>query len=366
MIILGASHQLFPVLIEGKLHSNLLAFLSFIFAAIGIPILVYSFYMFNMGSTAQVGGILINLAVIVYLANLGWSMANSKKNNVHAVFAFTSVIWLLSTTGLGLLLVYNFNRELLSQNSLHYLSLHAHLGIVGWFLLMVIGVGSRLIPMFLISKYENRKHLWWVYALINAGLLGFVLLFLFSWPTELYFLPITLICLGVLLFGHYIYRAFGARIRKKVDGQVQISMLSVVFILIPLFILAAIIALFATTDNLQLVLLYGYTVFFGWITAIILGMTFKTLPFIVWNKVYRHIAGLGKTPNPKELFNNTIFMANGIIYIIGFLIFGIGIVRTNIVLLNIGAVFLLVTALLYNLNVFKVLFHKAKSNEYKN
>src|SRR5690606_3058313 len=107
--------------------------------------------------------------------------------NVHAVFAFTSVIWLLSTTGLGLLLVYNFNRELLSQNSLHYLSLHAHLGIVGWFLLMVIGVGSRLIPMFLISKYENRKHLWWVYALINAGLLGFVLLFLFSWPTELYF-----------------------------------------------------------------------------------------------------------------------------------------------------------------------------------
>jgi hypothetical protein len=31
MIILGASHQLFPVMIEGKLHSNLLAYLSFIF-----------------------------------------------------------------------------------------------------------------------------------------------------------------------------------------------------------------------------------------------------------------------------------------------------------------------------------------------
>src|SRR5690606_31345927 len=30
MIILGASHQLFPVMIEGKLHSNLLAYLSFI------------------------------------------------------------------------------------------------------------------------------------------------------------------------------------------------------------------------------------------------------------------------------------------------------------------------------------------------
>ena len=38
MMILGASHQLIPVLIEGKLYSNLLAYLSFVFAAIGIPL----------------------------------------------------------------------------------------------------------------------------------------------------------------------------------------------------------------------------------------------------------------------------------------------------------------------------------------
>lgn len=366
MIILGASHQLFPVLIEGKLHSNLLAYLSFIFAAAGIPLLVWAFYKFNMGTTAQIGAILINMAVIVYMANLWLSMAKSKKSNVHAVFAFTSVVWLLSTTGLGLLLVYNFNLGLLSKNSLHYLSLHAHLGIVGWFLLMVIGVGSRLIPMFLISKYENRKHLWWIYGLVNGGLLVFVLSFILSLASGLYFLPIAAICSGVLLFGYYVYKAFAQRIRKKVDGQVGISMLSVVFILIPLFVLIVIIALFSTLGHPQLVLLYGFTIFFGWITTIILGMTFKTLPFIVWNKVYHNMAGLGKTPNPKELFSNTIFMANGITYLTGFVVFGAGIIRTNILLLNIGAVLLLATAVLYNFNVFKILFHKAKSNGYKN
>lgn len=366
MIILGASHQLFPVLIEGKLHSNLLAYLSFVFAAIGIPLLVYSFYKFDMGGTAQIGAILINFAVLCYLANLWLSMTNAKNNNVHAIFALTSVCWLLLTTGLGLLLVYNFNWDILSRNSLHYLSLHAHLGIVGWFLLMVTGIGSRLIPMFLISKYEERRHLWWVYGTINGGLLVFVLLFLLSAPSALYFLPIGSICSGVLLFGYYIYRAFAERIRKKVDGQVRISMLSVVFTLIPLIILAVFIALFATIGNLQLILLYGFTVFFGWITAIILGMTFKTLPFIVWNKVYHNIAGLGKTPNPKQLFSSTIFIVNGITYLAGFVVFGAGIVRTDILLLNIGAILLLVTALLYNLNVFKILFHKARSNEYKN
>jgi hypothetical protein len=33
MMILGASHQLVPVMIEGKLYSNTLAYLSFAFAA---------------------------------------------------------------------------------------------------------------------------------------------------------------------------------------------------------------------------------------------------------------------------------------------------------------------------------------------
>lgn len=85
MIILGASHQLFPVLIEGKLHSNFLAYLSFGLAAIGIPLLIFAFYMFNMGTIARTGSILINLAVISYITNLWFSMSNSK-NKTYMLF----------------------------------------------------------------------------------------------------------------------------------------------------------------------------------------------------------------------------------------------------------------------------------------
>jgi len=360
MIILGASHQLFPVMIEGKLHSNLLAYLSFIFAAIGIPLLVFAFYGFNMGLVAKAGAILINFAVISYLTNLWLSIYDSKSRNVHAVFAFTAVLWLFITTLLGLLLVWNFTSNVFSKDSLYFLSLHAHLGIIGWFLLMIIGVGSRLIPMFLISKYENKKQLWLVYSLINAGLISFIFMFFLSVKVELYFIPIVLIGLSLVLFGNHIYRSFAERIRKKVDEQVKISMLSVALTIVPVLVLVAIIIMLATVNSLQLVQLYGFTIFFGWITTIILGMTFKTLPFIVWNKVYSSIAGLGKTPNPKELFNNTIFIANGVAYLIGFIIFGLGIIQASIIFLNIGAFFLLITAVLYNFNVFKILFQKVK------
>lgn len=360
MIILGASHQLFPVLIEGKLHSNLLAHLSFYFAAIGIPLLVFSFYKFNMGIVAQTGAILINLSIICYIANLIMSISKSKKGNVHAIFAITAAFWLILTTGLGLLLIYNFTYNILSQDSLYYLSFHAHMGIIGWFLVMVLGVGSRLIPMFLISKYENKKILWFVYALINGGLLSFIPIIFMSLEFGLYLIPIVLIGMGIILFGYYIKQSYSKRIRKKVDGQVRISMVSVAFMVVPVLILVGIITVFTSMNNVKFVLLYGFTIFFGWITAIILGMTFKTLPFIIWNKVYHNIAGLGKTPNPKELFSTPIFIATTAAYIIGFVVFGYGIVSTDLLILKVGAVFLLATALLYNLNVFKILFHKAQ------
>lgn len=360
MIILGASHQLFPVLIEGKLHSNLLAHLSFYFAAIGIPLLVFSFYKFNMGIVAQTGAILINLSIICYIANLIMSISKSKKGNVHAIFAITAAFWLILTTGLGLLLIYNFTYNILSQDSLYYLSFHAHMGIIGWFLVMVLGVGSRLIPMFLISKYENKKILWFVYALINGGLLSFIPIIFMSLEFGLYLIPIVLIGMGIILFGYYIKQSYSKRIRKKVDGQVRISMVSVAFMVVPVLILVGIITVFTSMNNVRFVLLYGFTIFFGWITAIILGMTFKTLPFIIWNKVYHNIAGLGKTPNPKELFSTPIFIATTAAYIIGFVVFGYGIVSTDLLILKVGAVFLLATALLYNLNVFKILFHKAQ------
>lgn len=358
MIILGASHQLFPVLIEGKLSSNLLAYLSFIFAAIGIPLLVYSFYKFDMGFATKTGGILINLAVICYIANLLKSISGSKKENIHALFAITAALWLFLTTALGLLLVYNFTLNILSQESIHYLSLHAHLGIIGWFLLMIIGVGSRLIPMFLISKHENKTQLWWIYMLINIGLISFLLLFLANF--KIYIYSLAFITVGIILFGIFIYQSYKKRIRKKVDEQVKISMLSVAFMLLPIIVLVTIISLLSSKNNMQFVLLYGFTIFFGWIIAIILGMTFKTLPFIIWNKEYSKLAGISKTPNPKELFSTPVFIASGVSYLIGFIIFSCGIIINQIYILNIGAVFLLITAILYNLNVFKIIFHKAK------
>lgn len=363
MIILGASHQLVPVLIESKLQSSILAQLSFFLAAPGIPLLVYSFYYFSFGFVAELGAILVNAAVLTYLVNLGISMAKSKRENVHAIFVFTASIWLFLTTLIGLLLIFNFTRDFLTLGSVHYLSLHAHIGIVGWFLLLVIGVASRLVPMFLISKYEEPPLLWKIYYLLNAALVLFILTFLSDWPAWLYGFSAASALIALVIFIIYIRRAYKKRIRKQVDAQVKTSLLSIAMIALPLlFLVCTIILLSVSTANTTVVLAYGFTIFFGWLTAIIFGMTFKTLPFIIWNKVYHNVAGLRKTPTPKELFGSKIFNGMAITYLVGFVGFVAGIFLESSILLKGSTLLLLIAAILYNTNMFRVVTHKEKKD----
>lgn len=364
MIILGASHQLVPVVVEGRLYSERLAYLSFSLTAIGIPLLAYSFYIFDMGHLAKWGGRFVLLGILCYLINLAVSISKGKSENVHAIFVLSSVAWLFITAFLGLVLVYSFTYPtLLKHNTLHYLPLHVHAGIVGWFLLLVIGVGSRLIPMFLISKYQNKRLLWLVFFLINVGILLYFFKFYYLKNPWITFLPVALILTAILLFAVYCLKAYGQRIRKQVDDQMKMSLLSVVMMVIPVIILMGIIGfiMLFKGENLPLTLAYGFLIFFGWLTAIILGMTFKTLPFVVWNKVYHHQSASGKTPNPKDLFSQSLFRLMSVAYLAGVFTFVTGILLTSLIWIQFGAALLIIASASYSINVLTVVNHKAKA-----
>jgi uncharacterized membrane protein YphA (DoxX/SURF4 family) len=90
-------------------------------------------------------------------------------------------------------------------------------------------------------------------------------------------------------------------------------------------------------------------------------MTFKTLPFIIWNKVY-HSRGMGKTQAPKELFSENLFKVMGLLYLTGFILFVAGILVLNDLLLKAGAAILLTSAIFYVINVVKTYFIGSKNN----
>lgn len=357
MIVFGASHQLLPVLIEGKLYSDVMAYLTFTFAAVGIPILIFGFYVFDVGFPMQIGSILINTAALLFVINVYYSAFKSNKRNVHAWYVITAALWLFITALFGLLLVFNFSTRIFPENSVEYLSVHAHLGIVGWFVLMVIGVGSRLIPMFLISKYTDDRMLWVIFALLNAALISFSCLHLHTSLPFLFYIPIVLGLTAVSLFARHCYKAYKQRIRKGIDRQMKTSLIAVAQMLLVLIIA---LALLPSETFPGVAFIYGFCIFFGWLTAIIMGMTFKTMPFIVWNKVYHNRAHQGKTPAPKELFKEGVFKIMLYSYLGGFFLFVLGSIVLNQIILKIAASALVIAAMLYVYNVMVTATHKSR------
>src|SRR5690606_26596045 len=174
---------------------------------------------------------------------------------------------------------------------------------------------------------------------------------------DLRILSTCLIGSGLLFFCYYVLKAYHDRIRKKIDQQMKLSLYAIGMTLIPLIVLGV---LFSSMElNPSLVMAYGFCIFFGWITSLILGMTFKTLPFIIWNKIYRFQSGKRKTPEPRDLFNPVIFLAMVIAYVTGFSILLIAIILNIGFLLPWGSGLLVLSAILYSVNIFQVISHKA-------
>ncbi|HJP63538.1 MAG TPA: hypothetical protein VJ844_08860 [Mucilaginibacter sp.] len=360
MMILGASYQLIPVVLDADLYSQKLAWLSFALFLPGIIALIYSFWVFVPGIHMQCGAVLLLFSVILFTVNVYLTGKKKKQQTIQEDFIFSACLCLCLTVALGVALVFNFTVPIFQQDQLHFLRLHAHLGLMGWFLLMLIGVSSKLVPMFLVSSYQKTGLLAASYYLVVAALLLFLIdsyFFGLSFRTYLIFIPGAA---GLACYFIFILKCVQSRLRKHIDLPMLNSFLSFLFLISATLIIPFIIYFHLKNNPLtvRFSMIYGELLFMGWITALILGQTFKTLPFIVWVRHYEQLTGKFKTPMPADLYSNKLLKAQTISFIIFFLTFMPGCYFMIIPLMYAGIAALIVTAIMYLSNVYVMLFHK--------
>ncbi|TPE44072.1 hypothetical protein [Pontibacter mangrovi] len=361
MLIFGALYQLLPVVLECKLYSEKLATAAFGFLGIGTILLGWSFWHFELGWVLHVAACSLVISFTLFNINVVQTARKAPKWTIESDFIVTSAIWLLVTGLVGLLMAVNFTMPFLPVEHTHYLKLHAHIGMAGWFLLLIIGVGSKLIPMFLLAHHEDTKKLNWSYNLINAGLILFILDHLL-FHTSLLPVYAVLVIAGVALFLLYLRDAAKTRQRQDLDldlGMKQ-TFVSLALLLLPLVLVLVVSSKLELPQLLlsSVYLVYGISVFFGFISALILGQTFKTLPFIVWMHAYEGYVGRFKTPLPKDLYSHTILRWQNISYLLGFILLVAGVLLRSEQLILGGAIGFTITSLLYTANVFHLLLHK--------
>ncbi|MFC5269768.1 cytochrome C oxidase subunit I [Adhaeribacter terreus] len=357
MIIFGALYQLLPVILEVPLYSAKLAKITFTLLASGTVLLAWAFWNFQVHWPLHVAGCALVLAFLLFNLNVMFTVRQVKKWAIETDFISTSGIWLFITGVIGLLMAINFQFPFLPESHLHYLKLHAHVGMAGWFLLLIIGVGSKLLPMFLLSHHVGTKKLHISYYLINLGLVLFAADHLF-FHTPYYFVYGLLVGLGMVLFALFVLDAYRKRVRKNQDAGMQQSLLAVVLMALPIVMVVAVSELVNMPEKLRLhlYLVYGISIFMGFISALILGQTFKTLPFIIWMHQYQHLVGKQPVPQPKDLYSDGLVKMQNYTYLGGFVVLLVGTALYHQKLILFGGSLLFFTALLYCGQVFKMLF----------
>jgi len=301
------------------------------------------------------GGSLVFLAAVLYSVNV-WKTARScDRYAIAKCFILSSSLWFLLTIGIGLLLAVNLAFPFFDKSHLEILKLHAHAGLAGWFLQLITGVSIKLVPMFLLGKSQKDKLLRAALILQNAGLILFL--------TDGYFFGISirtllyaaLLIAGIICWMLYIADVYRRRVKKKTDMAMKHVPLSFIFLIISLLLVPVVFYKGGTAA-----VVYGTCIFMGWITALILGKTFKTLPFIVWNSHYKNLNGKVKIPLPKDLYSFTLLKYQYWLYIISMPLLLIGLVFTSLIIIRVSLFIWTVMAIIYLQNVLKILFHQTR------
>ncbi len=369
MIIFGALYQLIPVVMEVKLFSETLAYISFITLISGTILIAINFWTNYINNTLmlEIGGTSIFISVFLFVVNALGSARKSDQKTIENRFIIISAFWLLLTVLLGIFMVLNASLHIVAKSSLELLKIHVHIGVIGWFMMLVIGVASKLLPMFFIVHKLKPKYLHISFWLTNTGLLLVGIVYYFkanSLVSGLLSLPIIV---GVMFFVKYNYDAYKARLRKKLDIGLKLSVFS--FVLLFASIIFGLVSFtnpdFLSEYSVRFNTAYMVLLILGFFTSLILGQMYKTLPFIVWLQRYSDKVGKFKIPMPAGMYSGKVADFHYYSYIPAIILLVVGIFAKLEILVQISSVFFVITAILYTYNTFKVILHKDESKPLK-
>jgi hypothetical protein len=301
MMIFGAMFQLVPVVLEVKLFSEKLAEIQFWIFLIGIIGLVTGFWNFDTGIHLTASAIVLNIAVLIFSFNILATMAKVKKWNIMGMYLAAAIFYLITTAFAGLLLSINLGFPFIKISHLQYLNLHAHVAFVGWVSMVIMGVSFKLIPMFTLAHDYSVKSGTIAFWLINLGLLGISSVMHFENLTLYFYISAALIATGIFFFLFQMYVIFKKRMRKKADVSIKFSKLA--YTLLAISAMFGLLITFTNIANeMNVTLIYGYLIIFGYISMLIVGQMYKIMPFLVWYHKYSSKVGMEPVPMLKDMF----------------------------------------------------------------
>jgi hypothetical protein len=356
-VIMGAMYQLVPVALETQLHRERLARWHFVLHVIGFVGMVVMFRVWNMKQVAHFGS-LVALGVGLFVYNLACTLARIPRWNVVAAGIAASLFWLSLTVLAGLYLASTkLWPQLISFPPIAAMHAHAHLGGLGFFIMMIVAVSYKLVPMFALSDLRSARRAAWSLTLLNVGLAGVFITILTSSSWKIVFACV--VFAGLILYGWEMTAIVRARKRRHLDWGLK-------YFLTALALLAPVAALGVTLTwprlpqtllTTQLENVYGFLAFIGVVTFAILGMLYKVVPFLVWYASYSRAIGRSKVPSLAELYSPALQSIGYWLFVAGLIAISVATAFGHERAVQAGSALLLATVVVFVVNMGRILTH---------
>jgi hypothetical protein len=301
MVMLGALIQMLPVLAGSPLPApRAVARVSHVTLATGTVALMSGFLLSSPQGFGT-GLILLAGGFIVFLAAAARSLLRAP-GGVTISGIRLSVISLAMTVTLGITLAL-FRAGVPNVPMIGALgAAHVTFGLVGWVLLLVIGVALQVVPMFQMTPpYPPPLSRWLAWSV-------FALLLLHAFPALLPTLITAIVDAGLavstLLFA-FVTLSLQARRRRKLPDVTldfwRLGMLSLIACVVVRFVAPASPK---WAESQAYPLLLGVTFIGGFAVSVVMGMLYKIVPFLAWFHLQAQLqAHAGKIPNMKQILN---------------------------------------------------------------
>ncbi|MCW8837909.1 MAG: hypothetical protein OQK11_04315, partial [Thiovulaceae bacterium] len=296
--IFSAMSQLGPVVVETKHYNvNIFKYL-YKFLLAGLVLLILGFF-YNVHLLVY-GGFLVLIAMGIYAVELLLTLRDARRKTSITKAMWMSNIFLLLGIISGIIMSYGFIGYL-EINPHTILKAHTFGLVIGFILLLIMGISIILIPMFGSSKrISDNKFTKSFYTLAFAVVLMFFSTVFSSLALE--YISYILTIISILL---YFYQLFSmVKSRKIIEHDIWAKYMYVGFI--SFFVAFLLLSSYIFTKNEEILRLGMWILIVGFFSSLIIGNLYKIIPFLVWFHIYSPLVETQSVPMLQDLTPNRL------------------------------------------------------------
>jgi len=298
LAIFSAMAQLAPIVVETK-HYNVQIFKHlYKLLVLGLVLLLSGFYLDIR--FLPFGGVLVLLAMSIYAIELLLTLKSARRKTSITKAMWMSNIFLLLGIITGLIMSCAYN-GCLDLNPHSLLKAHTFGLVVGFVLLLIMGISIILIPMFGSSKRISDNEFSKSFYTLALGVSAMLLSAVFG-SSLLEYLSYILTIGSILLYFYQLF--FMTKSRRIIEHDIWARYMYLAFASFSIAFTLLLSYLF--NENEHILKLGMWILIVGFFSSIIIGNLYKIIPFLVWFHIYSPLIETQSVPMLQDLTPNSL------------------------------------------------------------